>query len=198
MAGIHKKLLDFQGKYVSVKKTSQNSHQKNKYADINEIHETILPILTGLGILVSKTISAEGIMVELYDVEDDSAIGSFLGWETKGDPQKRGGEITYYSRYCLAAMLNLVQEDDDGVVASGNGNHAASGPSYEEKETVSMWLTVSRMSEPKESRTGKIYASVTTDKGQFAVGEKNFESIIDSLNTPIQVMVKDTYIMSLV
>jgi hypothetical protein len=196
MAGIHKKLLEFQGKYVSVKKNSVNLHQKNKYADINEIHETVLPILTEIGVLSLKTPTETGLLVTLMDMEDESSVEGFFPWETKGDPQKRGGEITYYSRYGMASMLNLIQEDDDGVVASGHGKNQSTARA--EQETTAVWITATKLGEPRESKTGKVYANVQTDKGQFAVGEKNFESIIDSLNTPIQVMVKDTYIMSLV
>lgn len=37
---------------------------------------------------------------------------------TKNDPQGLGSCITYFRRYCYAAALGMVSEDDDGQTAS--------------------------------------------------------------------------------
>jgi ERF superfamily len=46
------------------------------------------------------------------------------------DPKQFGSNVTYYRRYCYAAMLNIVADDDDDATASttGNGAHHTQGP----------------------------------------------------------------------
>lgn len=46
------------------------------------------------------------------------------------EPQKAGSALTYFRRYCLAAMLGVVQEDDDA-----EGTHGRDSNTSHEKQT---------------------------------------------------------------
>lgn len=115
---IYTALLEFQKKGISIKKSSDNPHFKNSYADINEVLEKVRPALSEVGIVLTQTLDPNGLKTILYDTASETQIESYLEFSQKGDPQKLGSNITYYRRYAIVAMLALEAEDDDGNVAS--------------------------------------------------------------------------------
>lgn len=117
---IYKKLLDFQKLGISIKKTQQNTHFKNEYADLNEVFDKVKKPLNDMGVVIIPQVTTGGVDIVLYDTEDDTHVSSFVPFTQLTDMQKLGGAITYAKRYGLVAVLALEDEDDDGNTAVGH------------------------------------------------------------------------------
>jgi hypothetical protein len=117
---IYAKLLEFQKKGITIVKDSTNPHFKNKYADLNEVLDKVKGVLNNMGVVIVQTPTETGLKTILKDTEDDTEVEGFLPWTNTQDPQKLGGNITYYRRYSLISMLGLEDEDDDGNTGAGH------------------------------------------------------------------------------
>jgi len=114
---IHKKLLAFQKQGISIRKSKTNPHFRNEYADINEILGKVIKPLNDLGVVVIQTPDEIGLITTLHDTDSGTEVTGRLNFVGATDAQKLGGNITYYRRYSLIAMLGLEDNDDDGNIA---------------------------------------------------------------------------------
>lgn len=113
------------------KKASNNPHFKSKYADLTQVWAACEDALEANGLAVIQGLGT----VEDGKMHMDTMIlhssGQWLESHSsiplpKNDPQGYGSATTYLRRYALAAMLGVVQEDDDGNAASiGQRNEPA-------------------------------------------------------------------------
>jgi len=130
---IHKKLLEFQKKNITITKDATNPHFKSRYASLNEVLEKVKGPLNEAGIVVVQRPDGDnhgyGLMTELIDIDDDTKVECFVPFVGATDMQKLGGAITYARRYSLVTLLGLEDEDDDGNAASSKplGNPAFTG-----------------------------------------------------------------------
>lgn len=109
---------------AGAKKSSANPHFKTKYADLSQVWAACEEALEANGLAVIQGLgeAREGAMHM-----DTMILHSSGQWFRahasiplpKGDPQGYGSATTYLRRYALAAMMGIVQEDDDGNAASG-------------------------------------------------------------------------------
>lgn len=118
MKKIYEALQKFAEAGITVEKDGRNPHFKSSYTTLNEVLGKVKPILLSLNVLIIQTPTRDGLSTILLSTEDDSFIESLIPWANASDPQKVGGNITYYRRYALISMLNLEDEDDDGNTAS--------------------------------------------------------------------------------
>lgn len=119
---IFKKIQDFQKKNIVIKR---NANWFNyKYSSYDYIWENIHEALDELQIVVHHSIQDYGGILYLetiiVDMESWESRSSVLPINSNLDPQKLGSAITYYKRYNLGALLNLIieGEDDDGALAT--------------------------------------------------------------------------------
>jgi hypothetical protein len=105
------------------KKSSNNPHFKSKYADLSAVWDACegaleankLSILQGLGEVIDGKMQIETMLLH----ESGQWIKSLASMPLpKADPQGYGSASTYARRYTLAALMGIVQEDDDGNAAS--------------------------------------------------------------------------------
>ncbi len=137
---IHKKLLEFQKKGITLKKDGTNPHFRSSYVTLNEVLDKVKKPLNDLGIIIVQTPERDGLNTYLIDTEESlvipptensdvfghtsavpnegAFIQSFVPYINATDMQKLGGAITYARRYALIAMLGLEDEDDDGTAAT--------------------------------------------------------------------------------
>ena len=128
---LNSKLMEFQKKNIVIKRNATaDVLMKNggkfsySYSSYDFIWEKIWNELNNLKILVSHAIQdySETLFLE-------TTITDLESWETKQsmipiskdiDPQKMWSAITYFKRYNLGALLNLIieWEDDDGATAT--------------------------------------------------------------------------------
>lgn len=115
------------------KKASNNPHFKSKYADLTQVWAACEDALeaNGLGIIQGLGEARDGVMH--MDTMLLHTSGQWLSSHAsiplpKGDPQGYGSATTYLRRYALAAMLGVVQEDDDGNAARRTDPRTESSP----------------------------------------------------------------------
>ena len=105
------------------KKDSTNPHYKSKYADLASVMEACRDALAANDLSIVQMpvdltpgyASLETVLLHKSGEWMSSVASCRLG---KDDAQGYGSAITYLRRYCLAAMLAIAQDDDDGEAAA--------------------------------------------------------------------------------
>ena len=112
-----------QGKLSHAKKDSANPFFKSKYADLESVWDACRSLLAenGLAVMQFPGEFVDGTM-SLNTVLTHSS-GEYMSYlmsvpMTKMDAQGAGSCISYMRRYALAAVVGVVQADDDGNAAS--------------------------------------------------------------------------------
>ena len=114
-----------QGKLTHAKKDSANPFFKSKYADLESVWDSCRELLAGNGLAIMQfpgTYSDLDKSMSLTTMLTHSS-GEYISQEmsvpvTKADAQGAGSALTYMRRYALAAVVGVVQADDDGNAAS--------------------------------------------------------------------------------
>ena len=131
IANLAKALSIVQGKLTHAKKDSANPFFRSKYADLESVWDACRGLLSenGLAIMQFPGEFVDGTM-SLNTVLTHSS-GEFMSYlmsvpcgimgrdgALKLDAQAAGSALTYMRRYALAAVVGVVQADDDGNAAS--------------------------------------------------------------------------------
>ena len=121
---IWKAMMDFRGKVDQVERTSKNEFLSYKYANINNIIDTIKPVLYELGMGYVQTVQyIDGIdllntRIYLVNHPEEFIESNIRLVMAKEDSQSLGSSITYNRRYALWSMFSLEVHDDDGERAT--------------------------------------------------------------------------------
>jgi hypothetical protein len=112
-----------QGQLTFAKKDSKNPFFKSNYADLESVWDACRDLLSsnGLAIMQFPGEYIEGNMSLNTIITHRS--GEWISQEmsvpvSKPDAQGAGSALTYMRRYALAAVVGVVQADDDGNSAS--------------------------------------------------------------------------------
>lgn len=114
-----------QNQMEKAKKDSNNPFFKSKYADLSSVWDACKDAVLSNGFCVMQPLAgtdAKGntlIVTMLVHTSGEWVKGVLPMPATKSDPQSVGSAITYGRRYSLAAMLNVMLEDDDAESAMG-------------------------------------------------------------------------------
>lgn len=118
-------IVKAQGEIVPAEKGSENPFFKSKYADLGSVWRACFPALHKNGIAIIQG-AEPGVGENMKDGRNflSCTLLHESGQWIKGvfplvsgkptDPQAMGAAITYMRRYSLAAMVGIMQEDDDG------------------------------------------------------------------------------------
>ena len=114
-----------QGELEGAAKDSENPFFKSKYADLESVWDACRDLLASNGLAVAQfpgTYSDLDKSMSLTTILTH-ASGEWINQEmsvpvTKPDAQGAGSALTYMRRYALAAVVGVVQADDDGNAAS--------------------------------------------------------------------------------
>jgi len=125
IASLAKALSIVQGKMTYAIKDSANPFFKSKYADLESVWDACRSRLAENGLAVMQF---PGLYSDLDKSMSLTTIlthvsGEWISQEmsvpvTKPDAQGAGSCLTYMRRYALAAVVGVVQADDDGNAAS--------------------------------------------------------------------------------
>lgn len=120
-------LCNAQAKILGAVKDSTNPFFKSKYADLGSVWEACREALTTTGLSVSQTTEYHPevgvcIITTLGHTSGQWIRGTLPIMAKTQDPQGIGSAITYARRYALAAIVGIVQVDDDGEDAMGRKN----------------------------------------------------------------------------
>jgi hypothetical protein len=113
MKNLLQKLLKIQG--LAVKKDANNPFYHSKYSSLDGIMESLNPLLQENKLVLSHTVKNREVNTTLYDSESEDRIESSISIPELTDPQKMGSAITYFKRYNIGCIFNIItDEDDDG------------------------------------------------------------------------------------
>jgi len=135
-------ILDVQSNVKPIAKDDVNPHFGHKFASLGAINEAIQPLLTKNQLVVTHTLcvlpdGSSGLKTTLWHVSGQWIRGEMPLLLAKEDPQGQGSGITYARRYALAALLNLVQADDDGNQATqSRQNYQAQAPRQQSRSNA--------------------------------------------------------------
>jgi hypothetical protein len=129
ISNLAKALSTVQGQLTHAKKDSSNPFFKSKYADLESVWDACRISLDDNNLAVAQF---PGLYSELDKSMSLTTIlmhssGEWISQEmsvpmSKVDAQGAGSCISYMRRYALAAVVGVVQADDDGNAASGKVN----------------------------------------------------------------------------
>ena len=112
-----------QSEIVGALKDAANPFFKSKYADLPSVWDAIRAPLTKNGLAVVQATDVRegqtGVVTTLMHSTGQWIQGFYPLNPIKNDPQGMGSAMTYARRYALAAMVGVVQIDDDGEAAMG-------------------------------------------------------------------------------
>jgi ERF superfamily protein len=121
-----------QSELQGAKKDAENPYFKSKYADLASCWDAVRLPLTKNGLCVIQragVLNNEAGLFTLLGHSSGQWMEGFLPLNMKAkDPQAQGSAITYARRYSLAAIIGLVQTDDDGEAAMNRGRIAPEQP----------------------------------------------------------------------
>lgn len=116
-------LAKAQGSIGVADKNSINSHFKSDYANLTAVWGACRAPLTSNGICVTQTTDRDldgWVLITTLLHSSGEWISSVYPLNPiKNDPQGLGSAMTYARRYSLAALVGVVQADDDGEAAVG-------------------------------------------------------------------------------
>ena len=124
IAKIAASLAKAQGSMRAALKDSVNPHFRSRYADLAGVWDACREPLASNGLAVVQTpgeISERSITLTtlLCHESGEWMRSAFTIPVSKADAQGVGSAVTYARRYALAAMVGIVQDDDDGNAATG-------------------------------------------------------------------------------
>lgn len=116
-SSIYEALALFQEKVGTITKDSEGQlgNRKFLYADLATIMAQIQPILTECKLAVSHCMGHAGeprSVTVLCHWPSGETIQSNYPLTPNSDPQEEGKQLTYFRRYGLSGILNLVTDDD--------------------------------------------------------------------------------------
>lgn len=111
--------------------TKDGKSYSYSYADLGDIRDAILPVLSANGLVVTQSPAAWGdgpaLTTTLLHISGQWISSTLPLPETSG-AQALGSALTYARRYALSAIVGVVTEsDDDGAAASHNGYELGGG-----------------------------------------------------------------------
>lgn len=188
--GIAPALLAAQREMPAVPKDATNPHLHNRFASINAILATALPILNKHGIvLLQMPTQVNGFpalrtrfLHESGEWEEDTML---LALE-KDTPQGQGSAITYGRRYSLQGGLGLETEDDDGNSAESAQPRASRASSGGAKPSEKQ-LTLLRDKMNKVPGGQALVRAALNEHGAAAVSDLDrsvVSDLIDKLMNP--------------
>jgi hypothetical protein len=127
LKNLAKALVKAQSEMKNASLNKVNPHFRSKYADLAEIRDTVMPVLSKHGLAVVQFTQVTGtgfyLVTRLLHDSGEYLDSRFPLPEDVTKPQAMGSSITYARRYMLAAMCGITaEEDDDGNAAQANPN----------------------------------------------------------------------------
>lgn len=116
-----KALAKAQSEIKGAIKDSENPFFKSKYADLESVWDACREPLTKHGLSVVQSFGFEGAVsfleTTLLHESGEWISGRQVLMPVKNDPQSFGSASTYNRRYGLAAIVGIIQTDDDAETA---------------------------------------------------------------------------------
>lgn len=136
-------LINFQKDFheISLKKDKKNEHLRNAYMTLDNILNTIRPLLSKNGLVIVQSLTGSYLSSVLYHVsgqyiKTDMPFNPMSGNKGTNDLQNLGGGITYAKRYQICAMLSISADNDDDAQNSGHITNELLRPQKKKVTTI--------------------------------------------------------------
>jgi hypothetical protein len=143
-----------QGQLTFAKKDSKNPFFKSNYADLESVWDACRELLSanGLAIMQFPGEYLDGNMSLNTIITHKS--GEWISQEmsvpvSKPDAQGAGSALTYMRRYALAAVVGVVQADDDGNSASNKATSVAESATSQQITSINALIEQAEADEAK-------------------------------------------------
>jgi hypothetical protein len=143
-----------QGQLTFAKKDSKNPFFKSNYADLESVWDACRELLStnGLAIMQFPGEYLDGNMSLNTIITHKS--GEWMSQEmsvpvSKPDAQGAGSALTYMRRYALAAVVGVVQADDDGNSASNKATSVAESATSQQIASINALIEQAEADEAK-------------------------------------------------
>jgi hypothetical protein len=120
-------LISFQSEFnkKGIKKDAKNPHLKNEYVSLDNLLNTVRPLLIKCNLVITQEMAGEYLITSLYHSSGQfkgSAMPFYpmAGNRGTNDLQNIGGGITYAKRYAIAALLGVSVDNDDDANSTPN------------------------------------------------------------------------------
>lgn len=134
MENLTKALIKAQSNMPEFKHNAKGVH-KATYATLDSIINAARPVLNKYGLAVIQTMkSYEDLKMSVITKlmhESGECIDSEMIFSPSADPQKVGGQITYYRRYAYQSIIGVCTEKDDdadSLIPGKSSNVKSSNP----------------------------------------------------------------------
>lgn len=118
-------MVNFNTEFQNAKlvKDGKNNHLNNKYLTLDNILNTLRPILTKNGLVLVQALAGDYLITAIYHVSGQFIQSSMPFHPMSGNKgtnalQELGGGITYAKRYAISAMLGISTDIDDDAQTS--------------------------------------------------------------------------------
>lgn len=118
-------MVNFNNEFQNTKlvKDGKNDHLKNKYLTLDNILNTVRPILTKHGLVIVQALAGDYLITSIYHVsgqyiQSEMPFHPMSGNKGTNALQELGGGITYAKRYAISAMLGISVDQDDDAQSS--------------------------------------------------------------------------------
>lgn len=176
-----------QGQLTFAKKDSKNPFFKSNYADLESVWDACRSLLSdnGLAIMQFPGDYVDGNMT-LTTVMTHSS-GEWVAQNmslpvSKPDAQGAGSAITYMRRYALAAIVGVVQADDDGNSASEKATSVAQSATSQQIASINALIEQSGSDEAKLLAYFKKPSVMLLDRNQAIQAIAMLEKKLGELN----------------
>lgn len=125
---IYSKIHNIQ-KWLFVTKDARNEFLKNSYVTLEQIVDKLEPLLETEKLFMFHNVVNRELITHIRDIEwEEEVISSFPMNAT--DPQRVGSEISYWKRYNLSAIFNIIADKDDDWNKASGIDHKTAPQSY--------------------------------------------------------------------
>lgn len=106
-------------KWLSLKKNAVNEYLHNKYITLDSIIDALEKPMADNQLFMYHNIVNRELITHIYDFDNKGEVISSFPMNAT-DPQRVGSEITYWKRYNLSAIFNIIADEDDDWNKSSN------------------------------------------------------------------------------
>lgn len=191
-------LVKAQGEIEGARKDANNPFFKSRYANLESVVEASRPALVANGLAVSQGLgdgpNGPTLITTLIHssgqwMEGEQPIMPKGG--TNATPQDLGSAITYARRYGYAAMVGVIQVDDDAEGAMGRGGNSAG--KQQGNTAVTAGSVASRTAQTQQAIKDKLNgkqetggsqarkAEAGTAPGTYAQSEEEYQRSLDEV-----------------
>lgn len=111
MENILIKIKEIQSLWLVFTKTAINPFHKSKYLPLEKLWEWLYETLEEKNLLCYHNVNWDSLVTTIYDMDSKESISSSLKIE-QPDPQKTWSSITYFKRYNLWCIFNIITDED--------------------------------------------------------------------------------------